>query len=75
MPIAFDAREAFGGFSAMVETNPLLLVPFVLLLGAMALGPTLAAGWWARHYGWVALGLGGITVGIYVFGLHDLAAI
>ncbi len=59
----------------MVETNPLLLTPFVLLLGAMALGPTLAAGWWARHYGWVALGLGGITVGMYVFVLHDLQAI
>jgi len=59
----------------MVETSPVFLLPFVLLLSAMALGPTLAPGWWARYYGVVALGLGAITIGLYGFGLHDFSAI
>jgi Na+/H+ antiporter NhaD/arsenite permease-like protein len=59
----------------MVETEPILLVPFILLLGAMACGPVLAPKWWARYYAVVALGLGAITIGFYGFGLNSLGAI
>jgi len=50
--------------------NPWSMVPFGLLLGAMALAPVLAHGWWLRHYAKVAFGLGGITLAYYIFGLH-----
>ena len=39
----------------------LLILPFVLLLGAMALAPVLAPQAWRRHYPLVSLGLGGVT--------------
>jgi len=48
-----------------------MILPFVLLLGAMALAPLLAPDWWLRHYAKVALGLGVITLGYYVLILHD----
>ena len=54
------------------ETNPWLMLPFGLLLGAIALGPLISPAAWARHYARIALGLGAITVGYYVLGLHDL---
>jgi Na+/H+ antiporter NhaD/arsenite permease-like protein len=38
------------------------MLPFALLLGAMAIGPVLAPKWWARHYPKIALGLGAIIV-------------
>ena len=53
--------------------HPLSLLPFGLLLGAMALAPVLAHGWWLRHYAKVALGLGAITLVYYIFGLHAWA--
>lgn len=47
------------------------ILPFVLLLGAMAAAPVFAPGWWLRHYAKVALGLGAVTAGYYFFALHD----
>lgn len=55
----------------MAPPPPILILPFVLLLGAMALGPVLAHHWWLKHYPKVALGLGAITAGAYLFILHD----
>jgi len=49
----------------------ILLLPFALLLGAMALAPVFAPAWWLRHYAKVALGLGAVTAGWQVFALHD----
>lgn len=54
----------------MPEISPFLLLPFVLLLGAMAVAPAAAPRWWGRHYAGVALGLGAVTLGVYLFGLH-----
>ena len=54
----------------MVSPNPWMILPFALLLGAMALAPLLAPGWWLRHYAKVALGLGAVTMGYYLLGLH-----
>ena len=48
-----------------------LLLPFALLLGAMAFVPIFAPRWWRRHYAKVALGLGALTTGYYFFVLHD----
>jgi Na+/H+ antiporter NhaD/arsenite permease-like protein len=55
--------------------NPFLILPFALLLGAMALAPVLIPRWWAKFYPAVALGLGAITVGIYLFGLRDTVSL
>ena len=51
----------------VVVPNPWMLLPFVLLLGTMALAPSLAGNWWSRHYSKVALGLGAVTLGYYLF--------
>jgi Na+/H+ antiporter NhaD/arsenite permease-like protein len=66
-----DLRENF----AMAAPPLILILPFVLLLGAMALAPVMAPHWWHRHYPKVALGLGAITTGIYLFGLRDVASV
>jgi Na+/H+ antiporter NhaD/arsenite permease-like protein len=52
------------------DASPLLLLPFVLLLGAMAVAPAIAPRWWARHYTKIALGLGAVTLGYALFGLQ-----
>jgi Na+/H+ antiporter NhaD/arsenite permease-like protein len=49
-----------------------MILPFVLLLGAMAFGSTLAPNWWHRHYPKVALGLGAIALGYYLSILRDI---
>jgi len=49
----------------------ILMLPFGLLLGAMAVTPIFAPRWWLRHYAKVALGLGAFTAGCYLFILHD----
>jgi Na+/H+ antiporter NhaD/arsenite permease-like protein len=46
-----------------------MILPFALLLGAMALAPLFAPDWWQRHYAKVALGLGAVTLGCYLLGL------
>jgi len=47
-----------------------MILPFGVLLTAIALGPLLTPGFWHRHYAKVAYGLGIITVGYYLLGLH-----
>jgi Na+/H+ antiporter NhaD/arsenite permease-like protein len=64
-------RENF----AVAVPNPIFILPFVLLLGAMAFAPVMAPRWWAKHYAKVALGLGAVTAGIYFFWLHDTASL
>jgi Na+/H+ antiporter NhaD/arsenite permease-like protein len=58
-------------FRAMTLAEFILLLPFALLLSAMAVAPIFAPHWWLRHYAKVALGLGAITAGYYFFSLHD----
>jgi Na+/H+ antiporter NhaD/arsenite permease-like protein len=55
----------------MVSPNPWIILPFALLLGAMALAPLLAPNWWLRHYAKVALALGALTLGYYALILQD----
>ncbi|NOS70306.1 MAG: sodium:proton antiporter, partial [Verrucomicrobia bacterium] len=47
-----------------------MILPFVLLLGTIALAPLFAADWWAKHYPKVAFALGAITVAYYWFGFE-----
>ncbi len=55
----------------MDSPNPWMILPFVLLLGAIANGPLFAPQWWLRHYAKVALGLGAVTLAYYIFVLRD----
>ncbi len=47
-----------------------MILPFGLLLGALALAPLWAREWWLKHYPKVAYALGAITLAYYAFGLH-----
>ena len=63
---------ASGGEAAhIVEPNPLMIIPFVLLLLAIALMPFIAKHWWEHYFPHVAIGLGLITIVYYVFFLHN----
>jgi len=55
----------------MAAPNPWMILPFAVLLGAMAFAPLRAPRWWLRHYARVALGLGAVTLGYYLFVLRD----
>src|SRR3954470_21646956 len=52
------------------QPNPWMMLPFGILLVAIALGPLLFSAWWSKHYPKVACGLGAITLAYYLFGLH-----
>ncbi len=54
----------------LVQPNPWMIAPFVVLLAAIALCPLWAAGWWSRHYPKVAFALGAVTLAYYLGGLH-----
>src|SRR5271170_1010748 len=59
--------QAFANIFTMAAIHPLLILPFAMLLGAMAFGPVFAPNWWARHYAKVALGLGGVVAVVFLF--------
>ena len=53
--------------------HPLLALPFVLLLGAIAVAPFVDPRWWERHYAKVSVALGGGCALYYLFWLRDYA--
>ena len=55
--------------SATPNPHPAMMLPFALLLAAIALGPFLNKHWWEHHYHHVAIGLGLITTLYYVLAL------
>ena len=55
-------------------SEAILILPFALLLGAMAVGPVLAPKWWAKHYPKIALGLGAVVVA-YLLARRDTASL
>ncbi len=65
---------AFAGEIAHVpEVNPWMILPFVLLLLAIAVMPFINKHWWEHNYPFVSVALGLVTVGYYVFGLQSTA--
>lgn len=61
--------------SHTANPNPLMVIPFALLLLCIAIGPMLAPKFWEHHFAKVAVGLGLITAGYYWFGLHNGVAL
>ncbi len=47
-----------------------MILPFISLLGMIALAPLLFPHWWHRHYPKVAYALGALTLVYYLAGLH-----
>ncbi|MCZ7554882.1 MAG: sodium:proton antiporter [Bacteroidia bacterium] len=62
---------ASEGVSHVIEPNPLMIIPFVVLLLAIALMPFINKHWWEHYFPHVAIGLGLITIVYYVFFLHN----
>jgi Na+/H+ antiporter NhaD/arsenite permease-like protein len=71
LPVSVDPAARVRENLPVTAADFISILPFVLLLGAMAAAPVFAPGWWLRHYAKVALGLGAVTAGYYFFALHD----
>jgi Na+/H+ antiporter NhaD/arsenite permease-like protein len=54
----------------LIQPNPWMILPFVLLLAGIALGPLIAADWWSKHYPKVALSFAAVTLVYYLIGLR-----
>ena len=52
-----------------IQPNPWMILPFAILLAAIALGPLINADAWGKQYPKIAFGLGAITLGYYLFSL------
>ena len=61
-------RRSFAGVDAS-PINPWMMLPFGLMLGAVALAPLFFGKWWLKHYAKVAIGLAAVTLAYYFFGL------
>src|SRR5579883_2038783 len=53
-----------------LSVNPWMMLPFGIFLAMLALGPTVFAAWWCRHYPKVTLGLAVVSLAYYFIGLH-----
>ncbi len=54
-----------------VLPNPLMVIPFGMLLALIALAPLFFFHWWEKHYPKVAVSLGAVTLTYYLFVLQD----
>jgi len=66
--------DTFSGLVAFARgqcgDHPWMILPFGLLLAAIALAPLFFADWWSKHYAKVAFGLAAVTLAYYFFGLQ-----
>jgi len=74
-PVSIDRVANLPENPVVAAPSPILILPFVLLLGAMAIAPVLAPRWWTTYYPHVALGLGAVTTAVYLFVLRDVASL
>jgi Na+/H+ antiporter NhaD/arsenite permease-like protein len=54
-----------------LHINPWMMLPFGLLLAAIALAPLFFADWWGKHYAKVAFGLAVIVLAYYFLGINQ----
>ena len=71
LPVSVDPSGGVRKAFAMTTSEWISILPFALLLGAMAVLPVMTPRWWLRHYAKVALGLGVTTASYYFLVLHD----
>ncbi len=53
----------------MTQPNPVMILPFALLLALIALAPLFFANWWGHHFVKVTLSLAALTLTYYLAGL------
>lgn len=68
---SIPAFASAGEAVHIIEPEPLMILPFVALLLAIALMPFINKHWWEHYFPHVAIGLGLITIVYYVFILHN----
>ena len=59
--------------AAVADPHPAMILPFALLLLAIALMPFINLHWWERYFPKVAVGLGAVTTIYHVFFLGNAA--
>jgi Na+/H+ antiporter NhaD/arsenite permease-like protein len=57
----------------IIPVHPLLIFPFIILLGSIALMPFIHKHWWEENYPFVCLTLGLIVSTYYFFILHNIS--
>jgi Na+/H+ antiporter NhaD/arsenite permease-like protein len=57
--------------ATVADPHPAMILPFVVMLLAIALMPFIHLKWWERHFPKVAMGLGAMTASYYVFVLGN----
>ncbi len=62
----FSSPAFCGDQANAVQVPPILILPFVALLIAIAMGPFINRHWWKKYYPYVAAGLGLLTVAYYL---------
>lgn len=62
---------ASSGDEISILPDPIMVLPFIILLGMIATGPLFYHHFWEKHYPKVAFILGGITVVYYLSVLQD----
>lgn len=70
IPLCVPAATAFSQDHA-APVHPVMILPFVALLLAIAIAPFINKTWWGKNYPFVAVGLGAITVAYYLAVLHN----
>jgi Na+/H+ antiporter NhaD/arsenite permease-like protein len=58
-----------------MEPTYLLVAPFIILLGLIAIAPLIFSDWWGKHYSKVSLTLGAMVIAYYVFVLQSPEAV
>ncbi len=71
---AHGEAEHGGGQHVVPDVQWYWILPFALLLGSIAVMPLINMHFWEHHYPKIAIGLGLITAGYYLFVFHDLPA-
>jgi len=69
--LLFFANSSYALEYKVLPVNPVMAVPFVLLLLAIALMPFINGHWWEHHYPAVSLSLGAVSVFYYLFFLDN----
>ncbi len=66
---------SFASSGQVVPVDPVMILPFIILLGSIAVIPLISKHWWEKNYPAVAIPLGMITVGYYLINLDNAARV
>jgi Na+/H+ antiporter NhaD/arsenite permease-like protein len=75
LPFSFSVASDLQEHHAIASPAPLMVLPFVILLLMIATGPLFYKHFWEHHYPKIAVFLGLITVGYYIFFLRDTVSL